>query len=316
MSFLAVSLLLAVQEYKPIEGPFKTEFNRDLTITREGRDRPIEVRATWPVGPGPFPVIVMSHGMGGSKDVGEPLVKCWASNGYVVLAPTHLDSFAYMDADQRKDYLAGKSGSLAMNYASRPQDVSALIDQVGELEKQEPRLKGKMDLKHLAMAGHSFGAHTTMLIAGTKMIAGSRSQSFVDPRFQCALMLSPQGKGRTLTEESWKSVTIPIMVVSGTEDKSVMDRDVEPVDRQDPYKYAASKDKYLVWIEGANHGLGGISGNLRRQENYDHPEILTWVQTAALAFFDAYIKNDAKAKAYLASDNLPNLAKGKLTLKR
>lgn len=322
MNLVALAALLQTPatsvEYKPITGPLKTEFNRSLTLKREGRDRPIEIRATWPAGSGSCPVIVMSHGMGGSKEVGEPLVESWASNGYIVLAPTHLDSFEYMSSEQRKDYLAGKAGNLSLNYASRTLDVKAIIDQIAEIEKQEPKLKGRLDLNRLGMAGHSFGAHTTMLIAGTQMIVGRRTQSFADPRFKCALMLSPQGRGRSLTEESWKTVTMPMMVVSGTEDVSPMDRNVTALSRQDPYKFSASKEKYLVWIEGANHGLGGISGRLARNERLGKgdADILHWVQTAALAFFDATLKGDTAAKSYLTSNRLTELAKGKLELKR
>ncbi len=302
-------------DYKPITGPNEVATNRNTSITREGRDRPIEIKATWPKGSGKCPVIVLSHGMGGSKDVGAPLANSWASNGYIVLAPTHLDSFEYMSAEQRKQYLAGQSAEFVKHFRSRPEDVSAIIDQVSELEKQEPALKGRMDLTRLGMAGHSFGAHTTMLIAATEL-GGLRRMSFADKRFKCALMLSPQGIGGGLTQESWKPVTMPMMVISGTEDKSTMDRDVTPESRQDPYKYSSSKDKFLVWIEGANHGLGGISGLRNERRNAPNADHLMWVQTASLAFFDGYLADKNEGKTYLASNALPELAKSKLTLSR
>lgn len=302
-------------DYKPITGPSEVASNRNLTIEREGRDRPIEIKATWPKGSGKCPVIVLSHGMGGSKDVGAPLANSWASNGYIVLAPTHLDSFEYMSADQRRQYLAGQSAEFVKHFRSRPEDVTAMIDKIAEIERQEPALKGRMDLTRLGMAGHSFGAHTTMLIAGTEL-GGLRRMSFADKRFKCALMLSPQGIGGGLTKESWKPVTMPMMVISGTEDKSMMDRDVTPESRQDPYKYSSSKDKFLVWIEGANHGLGGISGVRSQRINAPNSDHLKWVQTASLAFFDGYLADKGEGRSYLASNSLTDLSHNKLTLSR
>jgi predicted dienelactone hydrolase len=43
---------------------------------------------------GQFPVIVFSHGAGGSGQNYFPLTHYWATHGYVIIQPTHNDSIA------------------------------------------------------------------------------------------------------------------------------------------------------------------------------------------------------------------------------
>ena len=53
--------------------------------------------------------------------------------------------------------------------ALRPDELRAVhfvIDQLDSLNKNDEHLKNKLDLKNIGLAGHSFGAHTTMLVAG------------------------------------------------------------------------------------------------------------------------------------------------------
>ena len=44
--------------------------------------------------------------------------------------------------------------------------------------------------------------------------------------------------------------------------------------------------------------------------------IFDYVKMASLAFWDAYLKDDAKAREYLKSDALPAYSKGALTLSK
>src|SRR6476619_4898378 len=87
-------------------GPLKVgEYSTDATISPVGviptatihdarRNKDVEVSIEYPTRGGPFPVIVWSHGYGGSSQSYEPLVSFWVSNGYVVIRPTHADTGA------------------------------------------------------------------------------------------------------------------------------------------------------------------------------------------------------------------------------
>ena len=64
-------------------GPFAVqEFDDEWTDTTRARTLPVHIRA--PAGAGPFPVILFSHGLGGSRaggaEWGRPLVWCPRNN--------------------------------------------------------------------------------------------------------------------------------------------------------------------------------------------------------------------------------------------
>ncbi len=57
------------------------------------RNRPVPVKIYYPkTGKGPFPVIVFSHGLGGSRESYEYIGRHWASHGYVSVHVQHLGS--------------------------------------------------------------------------------------------------------------------------------------------------------------------------------------------------------------------------------
>ena len=56
------------------------------------RPVPLEVRVSAPAAGTNLPVVVFSHGNGWNLDGYSPLTAFWASHGFVVIQPTHLDS--------------------------------------------------------------------------------------------------------------------------------------------------------------------------------------------------------------------------------
>src|SRR5262245_49018692 len=65
--------------YKAEAGPLKVQSVQRLVLKDAKRNKELELRISFPSGQGPFPVIVWSHGAGGSKDNYSPLVEHWAS---------------------------------------------------------------------------------------------------------------------------------------------------------------------------------------------------------------------------------------------
>jgi predicted dienelactone hydrolase len=266
----------------------------------------LQVRINYPDGAGPFPVIVFSHGAWGSKDSHLTLTELWAGHGYVTIQPDHSDSRA----------LGVKVGdrNAFRDWQSRPADVSFILDSLDEIERREPALKGRLDRRRIGMSGHSFGANTAQLIGGAKAFLGGREKSFVDPRVTAVILLSGQGPGEMLTEKSWERLTKPMLVMTGSKDGPT--RTGQPaVWRKKPYELSPPGDKYLVWVEGMDHGFGGVSGQtgglVKFQANPDH---VKFTKIATLAFWDAYLKDDRGALAYLKSDNLVTFSKGTLRI--
>lgn len=286
--------------------PHKIRTAAKLVLHDAARDKDLQVRVTWPEAEGPLPVIVWSHGAFGSNDAYLPLIEYWAAHGYVVVQPTHSDSVA----------LGNRLGDTKVfqTWRSRPADITFLLDSFSELAATEPALQGKLDAKRVGVGGHSFGANTAQLIGGAKAYPGGGSggeTSFADRRVGAVMMLSGQGPGEMLTEKSWADFSLPLFVMTGSKDGPT--RTGQPAEwRKKPYELSPAGDKYLVWVEGLDHGYGGITGvrfNAKNQDNADH---VRWTKMATLAFWDAYLQNNKPAREYLASTRLEEITQGAL----
>src|SRR6185436_2695827 len=80
--------------YQAEPGPFGIQSNKRIVLADAKRSKELQICLHYPAGQGPFPVIIWSHGAGGSKDNYLPLIEYWASYGYVTIQPTHSDSRA------------------------------------------------------------------------------------------------------------------------------------------------------------------------------------------------------------------------------
>jgi predicted dienelactone hydrolase len=282
--------------------PLKIATVPELVLHDAKRKKNLRVRINYPQEGGPFSVIVFSHGAWGSKDGHVMLTELWASHGYITIQPDHADSRA----------LGVKVGdqSVFREWQSRPADVSFILDSLAEIETKVPALKGKLEAKRIGMSGHSYGANTAQLVGGAKVYFGNQERSYADPRVTAVALLSGQGPGEMLTEKSWEHFTKPFLVMTGSRDGPT--RTGQPaVWRKKPYELSPPGDKYLMWVEGMDHGFGGVSGLkdglVNFQSNADH---IRYTKMVTLAFWDAYLKGDPEAKAWLASDALASFSKG------
>jgi predicted dienelactone hydrolase len=315
-------------------GPYSVTRTIDVLLTDESRSKDVPVTVTSPNAGGPFPVIVFSHGAGGDGTQSEPLLRWWASHGYIVLSPTHSDSLSWQ---QRRSDLCEASGSdleegnLGLQTivrlttrdpqagVQRARDISFVLDSLDNLEKQVPALAGRIDRAHVGVAGNSLGAYTAQLIGGvTVSVPSSRTPlSFHDPRARAVLQFSGQGTGQQgLTRESWKTVRLPMMTVTGSGDLGPHGRGAEW--KREPFTFSpATGNKYHVFIEGAHHGsfggrFAGRRGSTKqhtsqaRQENVaDQKAIFSYIEQTTLAFWDLTLKGKAAAKTLL--DQKPTL---------
>ncbi len=290
---LALLLALAGPAWRDAPGPCEVEAVETLRLET------FDVRVTYPKGDAPAPVVVFSHGLYGSKDGYQPLARFWASHGYVVIQPTHPDSLR-----------EGAQAEAVRAWDERPKQVSLVIDGLATIEEKTKR---KLDREKIGAGGHSFGAHTSMLVGGAVAYPGlfGKGRSFRDPRVKCTLLLSPQGVGGLFREDSWKDYAVPALVVTGSLDTSPIN-DTKPENRLDPFRLGPEGRMHLVWIEGAHHGFGGISG--ARFSGAGPPdEGQVWVvQQASLAFFDAFVKGDEAAAKWLKDGELSKTDRAKV----
>jgi predicted dienelactone hydrolase len=314
---LAPSQARGQQTKAPPDTP-NVETVESIVLKDKNRQKDLPVAACFPRERGPFPVIVFSHGSGGSHHYLLPLAQDWAMHGYVCLLPTHGDSLLLRRGAEDFDRPRPRRRAAAAlddwkNWQERPRDVSYLLDALAELEVQARGLKGKMDRARIGVAGHSLGAYTAQLIGGATIDLpdGRKGQSFADPRVRAVLLLSGQGVGQQgLTESSWANLKVPMLSVTGSLDPGA--RGQPPEWRKDPFKYSPAGDKYQVFIEGATHG--SFVG--RSEEGGDARAVFDCVKIATLAFWNAYLKGDQSAKKILQSDRIVATDKPIMTLDR
>ena len=220
-------------------GTFKVDSTSGFILRDEKRERDISCTVRVPiVAPGqhagPFPLVIFSHGMGGSESAFASLVTLWASHGYVVVAPSHADSLALADdkPGALRDFAKNpKAYTRNVDPLGRVADVKLIIDQLGTLEEKIPALhdsegKGRVDRAKIAVAGHSAGAMTAQLSVGVKARVIDKSEgerlrdalsprSFADDRIKAGIIISGQGfSSRMFTEDSWKHVGVPLFVIT------------------------------------------------------------------------------------------------------
>ncbi|MDQ3623097.1 MAG: hypothetical protein M3463_11485 [Verrucomicrobiota bacterium] len=335
--------LAGARTYKAAAGPFAVQTVSGVVFRDEKRKKDLPVFVSFPQGEGTFPIIVFSHGAGGNGDAGFAIVRHWTSHGYVVLCPTHADSIKLRRARGEaagSDLRALLRDSVGKdeNNLDRPKDVTLVLDSLDELERKVPALSGHLDRERIGVGGHSFGAYTAQLIGGATVKLGGQDHNLADARAKAILQLSGQGKDQQgLHEHSWDNFTRPLMSVTGSLDRGAQGQG--PEWRRDPFKHSPPGGKYHVFIEGAHHGsftgrfaeaapgnesAGSGSGarprNLSPQRMVgrggDQKTIFEWVKQATTAFWDAQIKADATAKAYLDSRKLTELSSGHLQLFR
>lgn len=111
----------------------------------------------------PYPVILLSHGMGTSRVLHASQAENLASHGYIVVTIDHTYStFATIFPDGRvTDYKTKMTTIDERREIGKiwTQDVEFVIDQIEKLNSGaiESQFKGKIDLNHLGVMGHSFG---------------------------------------------------------------------------------------------------------------------------------------------------------------
>jgi predicted dienelactone hydrolase len=288
----------------PERGPYRVLTVERVVLHDEARQRDIPLKIHYPEAAGPFPVIVFSHGALASKDDYAGLGKYWASFGYVSVHPSHADSVADSGFEGTLRQALGDPRA----WENRPRDVSFVLDALGHVASFAPQLAGKLDLGHVGVAGHSFGAYTATLIGGATIhLPGKQGpQRFADPRASAIVLLSPQGEGCLgLTADSWSELRLPMLVMYGSRDFGPFGE--PPAWRNEVFLKAPPGDKYDVELEGATHMefAGSVAAAGEPAEG-----LFRCVQLETLAFWNAYLKDDPGARHRLVSQGLEGCAAG------
>ncbi|MGP1346692.1 MAG: alpha/beta hydrolase family protein [Phycisphaerales bacterium] len=276
--------------------------------------------------PTPRPLIIFSHGAGGSGQAFEDLSRSLAQRGFIVIHPWHSDSEALRRRTNEAPAYDRARGPEQLvervNLMERLAETRAITEHIAELQAAinnhptaAPIHPIAIDPERIGMAGHSAGAMTTQAAAGLRFFPprAPRTEN-TEPRgianpitaISAFAIISGQGTTRpSINEHSWQDITAPTLTIAGTEDRSVVS-DETPESRRHPFEHApATGNRYLLYIDGATHSsYQGPSTRTPRTE--PAPANAEWIErtttATVIAFMEAHITQDPDALAWLRTN--------------
>ncbi len=179
------------------------------------------------------------------------------------------------------------------NLIDRVGDVKFAIDELVKLNQSG--LSGQLNLNEIAVAGHSFGAGTALVIAGQRLVTG---QSLADKRVKAAIYLCPPVMGSGEPRDVYGGINVPGLLLTGTGDNSVIGLTTAG-QRRIPFDGMLAPHQYLVTFNGADHAVFG-GRSFRKPQDTD-AEFQRMIDKVTLEFLDATLKNDSASWQWLES---------------
>lgn len=306
LATLLVSILtLRAAPYDPLKVSEAKIESKTFNVNDAKRARVIPVRVYLPATTQPAPVILFSHGLGGSRDNNPYLGNHWAARGYVVVFTQHAgsDETVWKDKPAAGRMLEMKKAASLESLVARGKDIPAVIDALTtwNADKAHP-LHGRMDLAHLGMSGHSFGAVTTQAVSGQNYPLGGTS--FLEPRIQASVMMSPSPPSAGDPAKAFASIKVPCLLMTGTGDVSPIGNTTAE-DRLKVFPALTNAPAWQVVFDKGVHmtfGERDLQGAAPKDPRY-HRAILA----LTTAFWDAELTGDKDAKAWLNGEGAKSL---------
>lgn len=294
--WLACSTIVA-DDYDPLRRRSDVKIlNETFSVHDTERKRDIPIRVYRTAESTTAPVVLFSHGLGGSRDMGKYLGEHWAARGYTAVFLQHpgSDERVWRDARLGERMQAMRNAASAENLILRVHDVPAVLNQLETWNATSGHaLHGALELKRVGMSGHSFGAQTTQFVSGQR--APIARQELADERIEAAIIMSP-GAPPLGVARAFGDVKRPWLLMTGTEDVSpIGGQTVES--RLSVYPALPAGDKYELVLDQAKHSVFTDREVPGENRNPNHHRVILGVSTA---FWDAYLKQDAAAKAWLS----------------
>ncbi|HQR22461.1 MAG TPA: hypothetical protein PKV98_16455 [Burkholderiaceae bacterium] len=233
------------------------------------RGRAVPVRLYLPVWDGSsarVPLVVFSHGIGGSRRGYSYLGSHFAANGIASLHVQHVGS-------DRALWLGNPFGLIGRLHdaAQEREAINRVMDLHFALDQLLAGEHGpRIDRAQIVVAGHSYGANTALLAAGARVERDGRVLDFRDPRYRAAILISaPPFYGETDPSRILRHVTVPTLHITATEDVIQIPGYYSGADdRVAVFEAIGSDRKTLAMFTGGSHsiftdrqGTGGLQLN-------------------------------------------------------
>ncbi len=298
----------------------------DIDWKDSARERSLPLKIRVPDGDARVPLVIFSHGLGGSREGGKAWGEHWSANGHLVIHVQHpgSDESLWKGAGDGPPKQRLARGATPEQLLGRVDDVRFVIDELTRLQARTdaPSWAKRVDLSRIAMTGHSFGARTTMALAGERFPGPIKSVA--DARITAFIAFSPTVQGAKKTwPERYGTMSKPFLSVTGTIDGDVMGTGSHPKNRAAVFDAQNAGDKYRVIFADGDHSVfaGGDQsaaggGNVREAawlnrvmgENHASTSAATAkvihekASAITLKYLDAYLKSDETARSWLTLD--------------
>lgn len=286
-----------------------------LTDSSRG-NRPVNIKMYYPDVPSltGIPLIVWSHGLGGSIDGASFISRFMTSHGYAVLHVQHQGTDSGLwegKSGHAWDIIRAtpipRSATIARFF-----DVPFVLDNLsGWIGQNHPHLAAQIDMGNVAMSGHSLGSLTTQVLMGQRFPdEHGFLENYADPRFKCGMLYSPIPEFRItghLPSDIYCTIKRPLFHMTGTEDSSPVEG-FEYQRRLEVYDNSPD-EKYLLILNHGDHMIyNGSRGKLGQTPYRELHE--TIVKISSLAYWDAKLKGDRKAQEWLTGGGFATYLNG------
>jgi pimeloyl-ACP methyl ester carboxylesterase len=263
------------------ETPFDT---LDLDWLDAARKREVPVRLYLPQAAAArarVPLVVFSHGIGGSRRGYRYLGEHFAGHGVASLHLQHVGS-------DRQVWTGGSVFQMISRLQDAAQDREAINRALDLRFALDTLLAGdlapRLDARRIVAAGHSYGANTALLAAGARVEREGRAVDLRDPRVMAAIVISaPPFYGDGDPRNILANVQVPSLHITATEDVIRIPGYYSGAsDRVAIFDATGSAAKWLAVFEGGSHsmftdraGTGGVVLN---------PQVKAATRELSLAF--------------------------------
>ena len=295
----------------------------DIEWKDGNRERVLPLKVRLPDGADSVPLVIFSHGLGGSREGGKAWGEHWSANGYLVIHLQHpgSDDALWKGPGEGAPKQRLARGATAEQLLGRVDDVRFVLDEISRLRTKAdaPAWIKRADLTRIAMTGHSFGALTTMALAGVRYPGPIKT--LAEPRIKAFIAFSPSVQGlKRSWPERYGEMARPFLSVTGTIDGDVMSTGSNAKNRAALFDAQPVGDKYRVIFDGGDHAVFGggnwrdgawmsaVTGDSKNVTDAATAAIIReHTQRITLQFLDAYLRGDVKAKAWLGNDAVKSL---------
>lgn len=212
-----------------------------------GRELPLRIRFPAPDTPVPAPgraVVLFSHGLGGTRAGGAVWGEAWAAAGFVVVHLQHPGS----DLEGLRAGL--RRAASPQQLLDRLEDVRFVLDEIDRRRRSGEAAWATTRAGSVGLSGHSFGAHTTLGMAGQ---AWPGWPPVDEPRLAAFVTMSPAlpraGDART----AFAAIRRPLLCLTGTRDGDVIGNGSTPERRAAVFDALPPGHKAQLVLQDADH---------------------------------------------------------------